>query len=220
MRQLEDATKGLSTEVKVIETMEEVSKALLVLEKFDKLALDCEGVDLGRKGKLTVLQLGAKDREVYVFDMLRLGKDAFDASLKDILESKRIVKMTYDCRSDSDSLWHEYQVKLSNVLDMQLLEYICRKKVGKPEVSRYHPNKEVVRGINSTCQNYLEPNALSRKGITSTNAVKNAGRSVMRSCKTVWRYRPLSEGLKKYSAMDILSIWEIHPCSYAYRSTI
>ena len=210
LRQLEDATKGLSTEVKVVETKEEVRKALLVLEKFDELALDCEGVKLGRKGKLTVLQLGAKDREVYVFDILRLGKDAFETGLKDLLESKRTVKITYDCRNDSDSLLHEYQVKLSNVLDMQLFEYICRKKAGKPEVNRYHPNKEVIRGMNSACQNYLEPNALSRKGILSINDVKNAGGSVMRSCQTVWRYRPLSEALKKYSAMDILSIWEIH----------
>ena len=37
----------------------------------------------------------------------------------------------YDCRWDSDSLYHEFNVKLTNVLDMQLFQFIVRPVAGK-----------------------------------------------------------------------------------------
>ena len=111
--------------------MQKTKQACDHLCSFNELAFDCEGVDLGRGGKLTLIQLMAKDDKILIFDVLALGESVFqNTGLREILESKEIRKVMFDCRGDSDSLWEEYKVKLTNVLDMQLLEYMVRPIAG------------------------------------------------------------------------------------------
>src|SRR5690349_15473312 len=39
---------------------------------------------------------------------------------KDFFENKKYLKVTYDCRFDSDSLFQQFQVKLTNVIDLSI----------------------------------------------------------------------------------------------------
>lgn len=93
------------------------------------LAVDCEGVDLSRKGTLTIITV-ATEEKVYIFDVLELGKRATVRSgLREILDNKSCTKLMFDCRQDSDALWHQLNVRLTGVLDLQLLETLTAVKM-------------------------------------------------------------------------------------------
>ena len=50
------------------------------------------------------------------------------ARLQSILESTTQEKLMFDCRGQSDALWHQFQVKLAGVLGLQLLEVLYRRE--------------------------------------------------------------------------------------------
>jgi len=85
------------------------------------IAVDCEGFELGRDGILCLIQV-ATDSHVYIFDVLSLGTILFDQGLRYILENPIPTKVFYDCRRDSDILYHHFGVKLKGVLDVALTE--------------------------------------------------------------------------------------------------
>ena len=185
------------------------------------LAFDCEGVKLGRGGKMTLVQIGAKSDTVYLFDVLVLGKDLFSAGMKDILESPNIYKYMYDCRWDSDSLYHEFNVKLTNVLDMQLFEFIVRPTAGKQirgPTKPEHYKAPRVRGLSGVVENYVQPIQINKIGLKDLSQFKKAGSDVMFLEPTVWRYRPLSKGLERYAALDVEMIWIISDTLQSYHS--
>lgn len=59
------------------------------------LAVDCQGVHLGTKGTLTLLQIGTSKEEVYLFDVHHCDELLSVAELKRALESEDIVKVGY-----------------------------------------------------------------------------------------------------------------------------
>ena len=73
--------------------------------------------------------------------MLKLGQVIFSSELGEILEDKSRKKLMFDCRQDSDALWHQFEVKLSEVLDLQLLEVIFRRENSPPPRLRSFPSR-------------------------------------------------------------------------------
>ncbi|KAJ9466577.1 hypothetical protein DIPPA_27067 [Diplonema papillatum] len=101
------------------------SALLLRAEHEDfSIAVDVEGWDLGPDGKVAVVTVAVSPTEVYLFDFGASRDDARkivnEGLLKDVLEHPRIEKIMYDCRSDTGALFHQYQVRLENVLDLQV----------------------------------------------------------------------------------------------------
>lgn len=97
--------------------------------------VDLEGVNLSRQGTISILQLYILPiNHTYLVDIHRLGEKAFsttgknsDNSLKTILEAKDIPKAFFDVRNDSDALFHHFQISLSGVEDIQLMELATRR---------------------------------------------------------------------------------------------
>ena len=226
-------TEHFQSELKILDTITEcytgnfilindLTNARQVLPSLkcqDALAFDCEGVKLGRGGKITLVQIGAKNDTVYLFDVLKLGKDLFSVGMKEILESPNIYKYMYDCKRDSESLYHEFGVKLTNVLDMQLFEFIVRPTAGKPIGSSTKPEHYKaprVRGLSGTIKTYVKPNQIRKVGFEDLNKFKNAGNDVMNLEPAIWRYRPISRGMERYAALDIEMIWIISDTLQTY----
>ena len=207
--------------VKLVDDLTSAKQVLSLLKYHDALAFDCEGVKLGRGGKITLIQIGARNDTVYLFDVLVLGKDLFSVGMKDILESPNIYKYMYDCKCDSDSLYHEFSVKLTNVLDMQLFEFIVRPTAGKRLIvstkpEHYHTTR--VRGLGGTIKDYVKPRQIRKIGFENLHQVKDVGNDLMNIERTFWRFRPLSEGMKKYAALDVEMIWIISDTLQSYHS--
>ena len=96
--------------------------------------MDLEGVNLSRHGEICVLQITTgRLSPVYLFDICSL-REAFAArdasSLKHLLEDAGIAKLMFDCRSDGNALFFLHNVRLQNVVDLQLLDVAHRKLMG------------------------------------------------------------------------------------------
>ena len=102
------------------------------------LYLDAEGISLGRSGDLVLLQMYIDTDagpHTYVVDVWALKTDgAFhtrgteypQTTLKSLLEDPSIPKLFWDCRMDSEALYHQHQIALAGVLDIQLMEVARR----------------------------------------------------------------------------------------------
>ena len=221
LKALDRVTECYTGNVNPVNDLTSAKQALSLLKCHDELAFDCEGVELGRGGKITLIQIGAKNDTVYLFDVLELGKDLFSVGMKDILESPNIYKYMYDCKCDSDSLYHEFSVKLTNVLDMQLFEFIVRPTAGKllkvsTKPEHYHAPR--VRGLGGAIKDYVKPRQIRKIGFEDLNQVKDVGNDAMNMERTFWRFRPLTEGMKRYAALDVEMIWIISDTLQSYHS--
>ena len=49
----------------------------------------------------------------------------------------------------------------------------------------------------------------SETGIREFEAVKNRGGDLMKRCHTLWRYRPIHEGLMRYAALDVVMLYQV-----------
>ena len=92
------------------------------------LLLTVKGIDLSRNGSLTVLFIAVK-WQTFIFDIKTLGA-------KEILEDDKQNKLMFACRNDFDALWHQFQVKLKGVLDIQLMKILYREREGEFDIGK------------------------------------------------------------------------------------
>ena len=199
---------SLKDKYKLIDENElEVLDAVRMLGTAETLAVDCEGMDMSRYGKLTLLSIATND-QAYLFDILKLGKMAFESGLKSLLENGFQTKLMFDCRGDSDALYHQFGVKLSGVLDLQIMEVLYREKIGEFDIA----NKEArlarfgraeqpvnLHGLRKCLESYVHDSSYiaAKRGIPPSMINK------------VWIQRPLSETLLAYAATDVLSLFPL-----------
>jgi len=80
------------------------------------VGLSLEGEMLGRRGTLCWLNL-CTARDVFMFDIVAMGEDAFKYGLKAILVNEELVKVVHDCRQINDCLTNQWAVEMVNVWD-------------------------------------------------------------------------------------------------------
>ena len=81
------------------------------------LAMDIEGVDLGRHGIVSLIQLATREH-CFVFDVQEKAiDDPLVIWLKMLLQDSNITKIVHDCRMDSDALQHCLGITMQNVHD-------------------------------------------------------------------------------------------------------
>ncbi len=167
---------------------------------------DSEGVDLGRSpGSLTVVTIASlNDPLIYVFDVQVLGAHKVfsrkEASLTQILEGNTPI-VTFDCRSDSDALFHHFGVRLSNVRDVQVLDQAARILFGElpPKRCTFLLNKEVPR--------LAGMDAVARRLEVALPSTKFAPHMLD---SKAWEKRPLKAGAIEYAATDVHIIRDMH----------
>ena len=102
------------------------------------IALDLEGLKLSRHGPIALAQLCISTdlHSTYVIDITRLGYHAFNTctfdgvSLRRVFQDPVIRKCLYDPRNDSDALFHQFNIALSGVFDLQTAEVALRRSRG------------------------------------------------------------------------------------------
>lgn len=57
---LNRVTRAYTGRIEVVDTIDGVRRAVRELSQYDELAMDSEGINLGRDGRMTVLQLQQK----------------------------------------------------------------------------------------------------------------------------------------------------------------
>ena len=141
---------------------------------------------------------------IYVFDLIILGgKTVFaktSSSLRILLEDPDITKVTFDCRRDSDTLYHQFGVTLTGVIELQILDQAVRIQGGElpPEKSDYFTTSRVP--YLSSMGKVMTRYALSSEMIN----IKTS--SPHKSHAKIWMERPLLQAAINYAANDVNSI--------------
>lgn len=110
---------------RVISTIKEcsfVTEAILKSAENNSVVVsfDCEGINLGTKGQLTLLEIGTTRGEAFIFDILTCPDMLVNGGLKELLESNNVIKVIHDCRNDSVNLFNQYNILLRNIFDTQV----------------------------------------------------------------------------------------------------
>jgi len=191
-----------------------------IAERNTLLAVDCEGNSLSREGALTIITV-ATEEKVYIFDVLKLGQLIFRSGLGEILEDESRKKLMFDCRQDSDALWHQFKVKLSGVLDLQLLEVIYRREnptgstANTPQFSTKNKRGgrrnrrsqridevEKIYGFGRCIELYLQDEKLIK--------IKDKGKELLKEDKELWTKRPLTDELIQYCVVDTMAMFRLY----------
>ncbi|CAE8610911.1 unnamed protein product, partial [Polarella glacialis] len=92
------------------------------------VALDCEGVRLGRFGRVCLIQIASSTSgRLFLCDALRPG---VVEALAPLLESPDVAKVMHDCREDSAALFHQHGVELRAVFDTQAAHSVLERRKG------------------------------------------------------------------------------------------
>ncbi|KAK3249947.1 hypothetical protein CYMTET_40651 [Cymbomonas tetramitiformis] len=198
----------LSRLMKIVTVVENTGKmfefAINDIEKSDVIAVDCEAVCLSRTNAITLIQVATKSH-VYLFDIMKLKGNAFEAahdagrrSLKGCLENPGITKLLFDCRRDSDSLFHQHDVSLKGVVDVQLLSVAAQRLMGQT-VDR-------VDGFMKCSKRWLgRANVGGALGVKDRVGAQNNDEGN----GALWGRRPLDMDAIRYAAADVLLLFPI-----------
>jgi exonuclease 3'-5' domain-containing protein 1 len=181
----------------ITEDGEELDKALQLIGQSHLIAVDCEGLNMSRNGELCMVQVATAE-QVYLFDVISLGEKLFSKGLKRILERTIPTKVFYDCRKDSDILYHQFGVKLKGVLDAALTEVFHRWTNGMG-VPRF------LKGYKRSVETYLmitDPRFYQLKDQISTQMTEEGS--------SLWQERPLSKDALEYAAYDVKYLRLLH----------
>ncbi|CAE7810231.1 EXD1 [Symbiodinium sp. CCMP2592] len=151
------------------------------------VALDCEGVRLGRFGRICLLQLQDSKGQVLLCDALRTG---VVKALAPLVESRQIVKVIHDCREDSAALFHQHGIRLRAVFDTQAAHSVLEKRAGR-EAYQASASELLKQYL------HIEPEQTELK-------------SLMLQDPGLWARRPLSKGLVRYALHSVSHLRQLH----------
>ena len=182
------------------------------------LYVDLEGIQLSRNGSVSLLTVllhsnGKSDR-VYLVDIHKLGSSAFTTistsssdreiqTLKGILENRRIPKVFFDVRNDSDALFSHFGIRMKGIIDLQLMENASRHTGAK--------GKRFLAGLGK-CILYDSGLSDAEKKVWETS--KDKGKKLFAPEKggryETFNGRPLHDDLKIYCEQDVRLLPRLH----------
>ncbi|CAG2107595.1 unnamed protein product [Medioppia subpectinata] len=165
------------------------------------VGIDCEGVNLGVGGQITLVQvsyMSASDPhspvpKISIFDVL-LNPDLLKTCLKALFESEKVIKVIHDVRNDSSCLHNQYGITITNIFDTQVSHSIIQQQnTGRPAY------KAKYISLNHLCELY------GGAGCPS-NPKKEQMKKVYRKDQKYWSHRPLTEEMIFYAAFDVYAL--------------
>ncbi|KYQ99862.1 hypothetical protein DLAC_11563 [Tieghemostelium lacteum] len=177
--------------VYLIDKVSQIRAALNHIKKEKLIGLDLEGLEMGKKGNLSLVQISTENGRVYLFDIVSLGYNVFRFGLKEVLESREILKVVHDCRRDSEILYHRYKVSLAHIYDVQIGHALLEKKErGNIPIRRF--------GFHELTHIY------ARKYSEPCVNIKFQAKDLFKdgNVRQIWEQRPLPKLLVDYSSLD------------------
>ncbi|CAJ1406680.1 unnamed protein product [Effrenium voratum] len=174
-------------EARLVESKQEAEELLPELLAARVLGLDCEGVALGRWGRLCLCQV-ATPQQVFLFDGLRTGVVEV---LRPVLTSTAVTKVMHDSREDSSAFLSQFDIELAGVFDSQVAHtMMLENQATKPfQISLNELLKSVLK-----LENEKETSLGQR----------------MKKDPNIWFYRPMKEDLLTYAAQDVMYLPLLH----------
>jgi len=152
------------------------------------IGVDCEGVRLGRFGRICLVQIAAPDGRLLLLDALRPG---LMEALAPVLESESIVKVLHDCREDSSALYHQHGIELRCVFDTQAAQ------VAVDSLAKKAPHQPSAQMLMSRYLDVQDPPEVADV------------KTLMLEDRKVWAKRPLSGVLVRYALHGVAHMLEL-----------
>ncbi|XP_071452570.1 piRNA biogenesis protein EXD1 isoform X2 [Hetaerina americana] len=212
--------QNLMQNLKVIDEVgNNFDEAVAEIMSHSIVGVSAEGTLLGRRGKLSWINVccpeltGVKEESIqslncpshvklYLFDVALMGAAAFSKGLRSFLEEEDSPrKVIHDCRLFSDCLYHQFDIKLQNVLDTQVADSLVNFPRMRPAEERGLEKLVFARSLNS-CLGYTLglPRDLTYQA--------NINDGFLQKSLEIWYQRPLTALMAK--AMTFQSIYLIH----------
>ncbi|XP_021765395.1 uncharacterized protein LOC110729912 isoform X1 [Chenopodium quinoa] len=151
------------------------------------IGFDCEGVNLSRYGALCIIQI-ATSNAIYIVDVTVGGKELINAC-KPAIESAYVTKVIHDCKRDSEALYHQFGIKLYNVVDTQIAYSLVQEQEGLAQ-----PADECVSFIGLLADHrFCGISYLEKKDI----------RTLLIQDPMYWTYRPFTEQMINSAVDDV-----------------
>ncbi len=194
----------------LIDTVEQCRTIVEKLLPYSKLAIDIEGISLSRTGRICIIQI-ATTTDVYLFDIEILKEKAFEeGKLRDLLESNNIDKLFYDARKDSESLYYQYNIKVTNIIDLQIL-YTKYRQIHHTNNDNNHKNNYYLPGL-KLCFN--DHQLFTKKESYKYSLIKEKGYELFSPQYGgnfhYWAIRPLHYDLIQYCVYDVMLLYTIY----------
>ena len=94
-----------------------------ILDNRSIIGFSSEGKMVGRKGALSWMVFST-DTDVFMFDIVKLGEDAFKYGLKAVLQNSEVMKVVHNCAQINDCLLHQWNVRMENVIDTMAADHV------------------------------------------------------------------------------------------------
>ena len=173
------------------------ARVLGTLEESSRVGLSCEGKMLGRHGTLCWVGLSTED-EVFMFDILSLGEDAFKYGLKSVIQDRRIRKIVHDARFMADCFHHQYGVEIVNLYDTMVGDQVF---LNQQVYEGFLPSN--FRSLSSVLRDYL--------GIEDYHIFYPRYRRIhLEQDSSVWETRPASQCLLLGAARNCLYLQALY----------
>jgi exonuclease 3'-5' domain-containing protein 1 len=211
-----------SENIVLVDNESQLEETFVAIRSHKLIGVHCEGDEsLSRDGTMTILALKTSDQS-YLFDVMKLGQSVFEKGLKDILEDEDIVKLMFDSREDSDALWHLFNVKVNNVLDLQLMQILYERDHPDEKPER---TKQIERNIEMYAMTSLPDRLASTltriRGLVSCIEwyllclpqllmKKNAKTNIVKADTKIWSKRPLGVGMRSYAAVEVQAMFPLY----------
>jgi len=146
------------------------------------LGVDCEGLSKGRPLCLLQMYFAGKS---YLFDLLAV--DPFKHGLKEVMQSKKIMKIFHDFCEDQSALTNQFNVFCDFVFDTQIAHRVIQQALKKtPKLIQCEDNNISLANL---LQHYIDVTHTKKKEIAN----------IMREHDDFWEKRPLSRDMIQYA---------------------
>lgn len=149
----------------------------------NRVAFDCEGVNLSRLGSVEIVSICFPASEVYLVDFGKEKCPKIVEAVKDLFECSTLTKIIHDCRMDCDALYHNHGIKVNNVHD----------------TSAFHDfiGYEKSKNLNETLSFYD----------IHVNVVRD--KTVYQSNPNFWAIRPLTKKMIDWASSDVDKLFQL-----------
>ncbi|KAK6176227.1 hypothetical protein SNE40_014550 [Patella caerulea] len=173
-------------EYEIIEDVRKCRRVVETLMKEEMISCDAEGINLGKDGPLTLLQIATTEGHVYLFDIHKDKRMFQDGGLKQVLKSDQVLKVFHACSGDSEALKHQFGVSLRNVFDTQVAHMVILEKQGRliPPMLK----------LEEICEIY---------GINKMEAKADMKKKWNKTAPDYWKRRPLTQEMIDYACEDV-----------------
>jgi exonuclease 3'-5' domain-containing protein 1 len=149
----------------------------------ERVAFDCEGVNLSRLGSVELISVCFSSMEVFLVDVGGTPDPDIIKAVKKLFEDAKVTKIIHDCRMDSDALFHFHDIKLNNVHD----------------TSCFHA--EITGSEDENLNNVLMHNGVEQNHTRDTNVYK--------ANPAFWASRPLTQKMIDWASSDVDHLFEL-----------